>query len=190
MPEGPPPYPVYFKEFFITDPKTGKQTMKVQMFPYQVMMNEADEISDDSSDDNELDEQDSNSFLNNWQHYYHTYGTIYDHPAYEAEYAQYPSGRGTVHDLAHGVPGTVHYGEGVGYDPREHEYGYLDHRSPDHWHYADADHYLGVRPSHDHLKPFEQHLLQRHMEREAEQERHMLEETRASWHAGQDPAFN
>lgn len=33
MPKGPPPYPVAFKEFFITDPKTGKQTMKVQMFP-------------------------------------------------------------------------------------------------------------------------------------------------------------
>ena len=35
MPKGPPPYPVTYKEYFITDPKTGKQTMKIQMFPAQ-----------------------------------------------------------------------------------------------------------------------------------------------------------
>lgn len=33
MPPGPPPYPVTYKQFFITDPRTGKQTMKIQMIP-------------------------------------------------------------------------------------------------------------------------------------------------------------
>lgn len=29
MPKGPPPYPVKFKEFMVTDPRTGKKTMKI-----------------------------------------------------------------------------------------------------------------------------------------------------------------
>ena len=44
MPPGPPPYPVTYKQFFITDPRTGQQTMKIQMIPVD---NKQNELSDD-----------------------------------------------------------------------------------------------------------------------------------------------
>ena len=47
MPPGPPPYKVTYKQFFITDPRTGKQTMKIQMIPADQGPPNKNEIGDD-----------------------------------------------------------------------------------------------------------------------------------------------
>jgi len=80
MPAGLPPYPVAFKEFFITDPKTGKQTMRVQMFP---QMNESSVVQEEES--NEADIGGDEAF-SNWLSNYYEHGAMYDYPDYDESY--------------------------------------------------------------------------------------------------------
>ena len=65
IPKGPPPYPVTYKEFFITDPKTGKQTMKIQMYP----------AKNESEFDEEGNQIDENEVDADWQYFYDHYAS-------------------------------------------------------------------------------------------------------------------
>lgn len=60
MPPGPPPYPVTYKQFFITDPRTGQQTMKIQMIPVD---NKQNELSEDEENNWEYDNDYSNEAI-------------------------------------------------------------------------------------------------------------------------------
>ena len=55
MPPGPPPYPVTYKQFFITDPRTGKQTMKIQMIPVDKPSPKQNEVMEGFNEDEEND---------------------------------------------------------------------------------------------------------------------------------------
>ena len=203
MPGGIPPYPVTFKEFFITDPKTGKQTVRVQMYPVVNETSDNDESEDESNDID--DDASSNSFFANWLDNYYQFGDMYDHHPvydesynvgpihYEANYKHYP-GVGVqtahaeiIHDAAHP---DLHFYEHFGDDDGSHDHAYLDHRSPSHHGYQDQEYYLDVRPAHDHGHPFEHQLFDSHMQRTMVQEKHALDEIRHSWHEGQDPVFS
>jgi len=145
MPQGPPPA---FKEFFITDPKTGKHSMKIQMYPAKNEDDDAEENELDSDDD----EFDSN-FIMDLLHKYQTEGpheldTPYGHvvPYYEHDGGYYPYAPHGDNRSDYGYAYT-----GDAHDP----YTYLHHRAGIH---DGDDTYLGVQRSHDHDVSMEHHL--------------------------------
>ena len=81
MPKGPPPYPVTYKEYFITDPKTGKQTMKIQMYPSQKKNDEEEANgSVDSDDEDEIDMHHLLDLIRQAQHEGYHYGDVIETP--------------------------------------------------------------------------------------------------------------
>jgi len=173
MPKGPPPYPVTYKEFFITDPKTGKQTMKIQMYPSQ---NEA--VGDDTMvvggaedlDDFDIDEHDWLTFLDAYQKHggHGEFDTPWGH-AIASDYYDYekpakdprnPEFQAMTHDEH--LPDFEHLRSDLARDkafkdPHNRQFGYLVHEKPHYVpdHDAHADHEMQER------------LTQAHLEREA-----------------------
>ena len=182
MPKGPPPYPVAFKEFFITDPKTGKQTMKVQMFPSD-KKNEIDGDDDDNEVDLEHDPDFWVDFLDNYRqvmpHYdqYYRQDDSYEHGVLEDEHHEhipiYEHHEAPMHGGAmiesyperwtHMEPGFDHHSATQHED--DHQFGYLVHPTP--LQSGDHDVYLGMQESHEHEYPMRGHLQDAHDRRRA-----------------------
>ena len=151
LPPGPPPYPVAFKQFFITDPKTGKQTMKIQMIPAneEGKENELDLYENDmDEDDVDIDNDEiMGHFLN---HYYNEKYSVVDKPVAMASHGAYYEAHGedfTFPDplaVTH-QPHSDIYAYGKGFD--DYDFGQAFYHGKHHVH--DTPHHLSYLGSSD-----------------------------------------